>query len=60
MSNIYERALKSIHDVKIHCPAKACGWRGIVAHAIPDVDGDGSLGCPLCRRVVEEDEVERV
>jgi len=31
----------------------ACGWSGIVDNCIPDVDGDGSLGCPKCEKVVK-------
>ena len=58
--NLYEGALKSITQVKVHCPRPSCPWRGIVANTIPDVDGEGSLGCPICRAVVQEDEVERV
>ena len=38
--------LRSILDVKVKCPA--CGWSGTVGDAEPDVDGDGSLGCPKC------------
>jgi hypothetical protein len=29
-----------------------CGWRGTVGDAEPDVDGDGSLGCPECGAVI--------
>ena len=35
-----------ISDAKVKCPA--CGWKGIVDDCEPDVDGDGSPGCPIC------------
>jgi hypothetical protein len=42
--------MQSIGDVKGSC--SACGWWGTVDEAEPDVDGDGSLGCPQCSSVV--------
>jgi hypothetical protein len=30
-----------------------CGWTGTVYDCEPDVDGDGSLGCPECEKVIE-------
>jgi hypothetical protein len=30
-----------------------CGWAGTVWDCEPDIDGDGSLGCPVCERVVD-------
>lgn len=35
-----------------------CGWTGTVGECEPDVDRDGSLGCPVCLAVVQE--VEQV
>jgi len=35
-----------ISDAKVKCPA--CGWKGTVNDCEPDVDGDGSPGCPVC------------
>ena len=42
--------LKSILDVICWCK---CGWNGSVGETEPDVDGDGSLGCPRCFKVVD-------
>jgi len=42
----------SIFDVPCWC---LCGWIGTVGTSEPDVDGEGSLGCPECLRVVEQD-----
>ena len=38
--------LISIMDVKVKCPE--CGLVVRVGDAEPDIDGDGSLGCPRC------------
>jgi len=35
-----------ITDVRVKCPA--CGWKGALETTAPDVDGDGSPGCPIC------------
>lgn len=37
---------KRITDVKCKCPE--CRWEGTVGECEPDIDGDGSLGCPAC------------
>lgn len=37
---------QSIMDVVMICPE--CGIRVKVGRAVPDIDGDGSLGCPVC------------
>lgn len=42
--------LKSIMDAGMFC--QQCGWLGTVKDCEPDVDGDGSLGCPRCDSVV--------
>jgi hypothetical protein len=42
--------LPSIGDVFCECPN--CHWRGTVSGCIPDVNGNGSLGCPDCRWIV--------
>ena len=39
-----------IGDVVSYCPK--CQWYGVVDDCIPDIDGDGSLGCPKCESVV--------
>ncbi len=43
------KELKSILDVKLKCPA--CCLITTVGEAEPDIDGDGSLGCPRCLAV---------
>lgn len=43
--------MQKIGDVRGSC--SRCGWWGTVYEAEPDVDGDGSLGCPQCLSVVE-------
>ena len=35
-----------ITEVKVRCPV--CGWAGTIGDAEPDVDGEGSPGCPEC------------
>ena len=40
----------SILNAQVSC--HNCSWRGSVNDCIPDVDGDGSLGCPVCEFVV--------
>lgn len=40
----------SILQAKVRCPN--CGWVGTVDRCEPDIDGDGSLGCPACSAVV--------
>jgi len=44
-------ALKSITKMGMFCPV--CNWTGLVEETEPDIDGDGSLGCPNCYAVVE-------
>lgn len=44
--------MTSIFYVTVVCPE--CGWCGVVRDCAPDVDGDGSLGCPDCLSVVTE------
>lgn len=43
--------LPSILDVP--CTCSYCGWSGTVWDCIPDIDGDGGLGCPVCKTVIE-------
>lgn len=38
--------LPRIADVKLKCPE--CGLITTVGQAEPDIDGEGSLGCPRC------------
>ena len=45
--------LKSILDVKLKCPA--CKFKCSTGEAFPDVDKDGSLGCPICFTVMTEE-----
>ena len=42
--------LLKIGEVKTSCPI--CEWVGTVEECVPDVDGEGSLGCPKCEAVV--------
>ena len=44
--------MKSILDSDVKCTE--CGWHGIVDECIPNIDNDGSLGCPACQAIVEE------
>jgi hypothetical protein len=37
-----------ITDVIMKCDN--CGWIGKLLDAIPDIDRNGSLGCPICIR----------
>lgn len=46
---------KKIEDVRCICPK--CTWVGTVYECEPDVDGDGSLGCPKCGAVVKCEDV---
>lgn len=39
-----------ITEVEMKCKY---GWIGTVWNCKPDVDGDGSLGCPECLKVIE-------
>ena len=48
----YTKRLTSITQVPMKCPN--CGWVGKVIDCEPDVDGDGSLGCPKCNTVMVE------
>ncbi len=42
--------LKSIPDEPCRC--QKCNWSGTVDDCIPDIDGEGSLGCPKCGSMV--------
>jgi len=42
----------SIVNVMMRC--LKCGWIGAVLDCEPDVDGDGSLGCPKCLAICQE------
>lgn len=46
--------MTKIYDVPATCK---CEWGGTVGDCEPDVDGDGSLGCPLCLAVAEIEEI---
>lgn len=50
--------LKSITEMGMVCPK--CDWTGTVYSAEPDVDGDGSLGCPKCLTIVTPDEKHKL
>ena len=54
--------MNSITDVKCYC--QYCNWFGTLKDCEPDIDGDGSLGCPECSRVMRDiskyDILERV
>ena len=45
---------RSVFEIPVRCVAPECGWSGTVGEAVPDVDGDGSMGCPKCGRIVKE------
>ena len=45
------KVLPKIGEVKCKCPS--CNWKGTVDDCEPDIDGDGSLGCPKCSTVIE-------
>ena len=40
-----------ITDVRMFCPV--CQWQGQIINCEPDIDGDGSLGCPRCHNEVQ-------
>jgi DNA-directed RNA polymerase subunit RPC12/RpoP len=42
--------LPCITDVVGLCAS--CGWKGAVREMEPDVDGEGSLGCPRCGNII--------
>lgn len=44
------KGLPTITSVPCKCPQ--CDWRGCVGDCEPDVDGDGSLGCPRCFTII--------
>ena len=52
--------LGCILDVGVKCPV--CPWSGKIGDTEPDVDGDGSPGCPncLCNVVLHQQEIPRV
>ena len=39
-----------IIDVKTKC--SKCKWKGTVKDCEPDIDNDGSLGCPVCSSII--------
>lgn len=41
-----------ITDILVFCPK--CSWWGRVGDCEPDVDDEGSIGCPRCKTVVED------
>jgi len=47
----FPKKLPKIGEVRVWC---SCGWSGRVYDCEPDVDGDGSLGCPVCLLVVHQ------
>lgn len=44
--------LVKIGDVPMTCPH--CRWDGTIGDCVPNVDEEGSLGCPKCKRIVTE------
>jgi hypothetical protein len=44
--------VRSILNVEVECTENACMWTGTVDDCIPDVDGSGEIGCPLCMAFV--------
>ena len=49
---VVNEPLTLIGAVRVYCPA--CRWTGRVDDCEPDVDDEGSLGCPRCLVVVKE------
>ena len=49
---VVNEPLTPIGAVRVYCPA--CRWTGRVDDCEPDVDDEGSLGCPRCLVVVKE------
>ena len=43
--------MKSIDEIVCYC--KKCDLRFYIVDTETDVDGDGSLGCPICFAVVK-------
>lgn len=39
-----------ITDVPCKC---SCGWTGTICDCEGDIDGEGSLGCPHCLKIIE-------
>lgn len=52
MVNASGEKLISILDVIMQCPECSKMWT--VGQAEPDIDGDGSLGCPECLIVLKQ------
>jgi len=45
--------LTSITEQLCDCTNKPeCQWKGRVHECLPDIDGDGGLGCPLCNSII--------
>ena len=55
--------MQTILDVKLQCPkCKTVDGKPYVfrlLHGHPDVDGDGSIGCPLCYSIAITPEEEK-
>ena len=49
---IINQMLPSITEYLLECE---CGWGGSVGEAIPDIDGDGGPGRPVCGRLLDTD-----
>lgn len=45
------KTLQSIGSVA--CVCSKCNWQGCVYDCEPDVDNDGSLGCPECLTIID-------
>ena len=43
-----------IGATKMLCKSENCHWSGVVDSCLPDIDGEGSLGCPKCKGYVNE------
>ncbi len=50
--NLSGEVMPSITDQACECPS--CHWSGTVWDCEGDIDGDGSLGCPVCFEAVKE------
>ena len=45
--------MQTVTNIACGCPR--CDWVGCVGDCYPDIDDDGSLGCPHCLAVVNID-----
>lgn len=51
---IVKLGLDEIRNLPMICSSSVCDWRGTVYDCEDDIDGEGSLGCPVCLSIAEE------